>query len=522
MELSLLKDLLIQSGADPVLTLQLLEQVNRGDFHSSPVLPSDFPAPDGKSVLDMTAPVPPFPEPSIRENFSRFFPEESPEKYGDFHQGFFHTDMEKLTLLGLKLLGKTAVGILNGGSATSYGDEKKNRSYGEKIFEIYRDNLRAQSRDYEGQPKGISPAFLHPDGTPGPSFMELKIRALMIQSLCHLWATGEKAVPALFQMTSGGTDGPISQAINSYRDSPLLAPLFQEAGWETLEVHTGIQGLIGTFTPKNPQGLRSVFTWDSPEGPKALALPGGHGQNFRVLQNVYADLQKRGFSFAYLGNVDNLGFLMDPPSVALLALTGASAGFDFSFKTSVDVKGGLLYRDPAGKLNCGDLGVAIPGDEVKKAEAEGKGPLLFNCATGLFNLEYLNIHLEEIIRKLPLRLSEQDKDIGRYAQVEQVTWEVLGLLESPLIFAVEKRRRFLAAKLLIESYLTSGWKLDDPRFTDPELKEMKELATGLNQGLNNLLSGPYGMKLEGPRWVPLSIRELRQRFEKRGLADLRP
>jgi hypothetical protein len=35
---------------------------------------------------------------------------------------------------------------------------------------------------------------------------------------------------------------------------------------------------------------------------------------------------------------------------------------------------------------------------------------------------------------------------GRYAQTEQTTWEVLGLMEDPLIFAVAKEKRFVAAK----------------------------------------------------------------------------
>ena len=351
--------------------------------------------------------------------------------------------------------------------------------------------------------------------------MELKIRALVIQSLYHFWITGSKTRAAFFQMTSKGTNEPLKQALSTYKNSPLLFPLLETAGWDNLECITGIQGLIGTFTPKNAQGRRDIFTFTNQEETESLALPGGHGQNFRVLAPIYKSMAAEGRRFAYLGNVDNLGFLPDPLAIAVLALTGASAGFDFSFKTPVDVKGGVLYTTKEGRLNCGDIGVAIRTEDIKEAESQVDTELLFNCATGVFNLKYLTENLDRLISNLPLRLSEQDKDIGKYAQVEQVTWEVLGLLENPLIFAVEKNRRFLAAKLLIESFMTSGLKLDDPRFQIPELKDLKVLATGLNQGLGNLLQGPYGMKLENLRWAPLTLEELENRFKTRGLQDLR-
>src|SRR5690606_26464120 len=96
------------------------------------------------------------------------------------------------------------------------------------------------------------------------------------------------------------------------------------------------------------------------------------------------------------------------------------------------------------------------------------------------------------------------RDIGRYAQVEQVTWEVLGLVDRPVIFAVEKSQRFLAAQLLVESFLTSGRHLDSAVFSQPEHEPLRHLAVALHAGLQRLLAGPYRLQLEGGRWVPLS------------------
>ncbi len=185
-----------------------------------------------------------------------------------------------------------------------------------------------------------------------------------------------------------------------------------------------------------------------------LLLPGGHGQNFSVLKNIYKKLLDAGKKFVYLGNVDNIGFNIDPAEAALLALTGSQAGFDFAMKTPVDVKGGILVTDTNGRLNCGDIGAAVSKDDVEEAEKQGKN-ILFNCATGLFNLEYLVKNIDHIIDNLPLRISDQEKETGKYSQAEQITWEVLSLLDNFLIFGVNKYSRFLASKLLVENMIIS-------------------------------------------------------------------
>ena len=55
-----------------------------------------------------------------------------------------------------------------------------------------------------------------------------------------------------------------------------------------------------------------------------------------------------------------------------MALSGREAGFEFSFKTPVDIKGGILIRDTRGRLNCGDIGPAISKEQVARAENAGK------------------------------------------------------------------------------------------------------------------------------------------------------
>jgi UDP-N-acetylglucosamine pyrophosphorylase len=228
-----------------------------------------------------------------------------------------------------------------------------------------------------------------------------------------------------------------------------------------------------------------------------------------MLRDVYRRLYEQGKRFVYLGNVDNLGFTVDPVSVAYLALTGKQAGFDFSFRTPVDVKGGILVVDQEGKLNAADLGPAVSKEDADAAEKRGKN-ILFNCATGLFDLKYLVEHLDYIIEHLPMRISDQDKDAGKYSQAEQITWEIIGMLDDFLVFGIDKYDRFLAAKLLSETLMTSGIKLDDPNYPSSEdpSSDLKGIAAKLHGGLTEKLQTVYGMKRAGGRWVPKSAHEL--------------
>lgn len=497
-----LRRLLKDAGADPELTFLLLEQLNREGLAAQQAAAADFPSARDPRILDMAQAEFQIPNAEAEQLVRRLDLPGTLESWARRDKDLWVWGPSELEQLGLFLFRKYSYGVLNGGSATSYADLKKNAVYGQDILELYRSDLAAYEPLLRDQPKGCTPAFLHPDGSPGPDYLELKLRALLISCWRSQKAFGSYTPLAPFQMTSAATDGPVAQALERYRSSPYLVPWMEATGWDPTQVLTATQGLIGTFTPPDPQGQRGIFVADTAQGPRCLALPGGHGQNFRVLAPLQQKLEQQGGRWVSLGNIDNLGYLPDPLALALLALRGDEAGFDFSWRTPLDIKGGVLYQEPSGRLNCGDLGVALDRDQAFAAEAAGR-PLFFNCATGLFDLNILNRERERWSRDLPLRLSEQDKDIGRYAQVEQVTWEVLGLMDRPVIFAVAKQERFLAAKLLVESFLTSGRRLDDPVFQKPEHAALQTLAGVLHGGLKKLLAGPYRLSLRQGRWEPL-------------------
>jgi hypothetical protein len=298
-------------------------------------------------------------------------------------------------------------------------------------------------------------------------------------------------------MSSVGNDAELREAYADYARSPLLEPLARKTGLSACSFETGIQPLIAAFTHSGEGRPKRIFDHAHGRPDTAIALPGGHGQCFRILAPVLAGLHARGIRYAWIGNVDNMGYLPDPVELAMLALSGRPAAFDFALRTPVDVKGGILVEEGPGRRTVADIGPAISFDEVERLESEGAS-ILFNCATGLFDLDWLMPRLDDLARRLPVRVSDQDKDSGRYSQAEQVTWEVTGLLPSFLAFAVDKYDRFMAAKLLAETLLTSGVAMGDPRIP----AGLAATSRLLKAGLERKLSGPYGLVPSGGRWIP--------------------
>jgi len=426
-----------------------------------------------------------------------------------------------LTRIGISLYPRVAYGVLNGGSATSYADIAKNEALSPRAFELLKHTFNDAASAAEGAPKGTTSAYFERDGRPGPSFLLLKMRSLLIHALEYRLLTGNYETKPLpfFQMTSQATDAPLKAAYEKYRSDPLVKDLINKTGVDPSHCESAVQGLIGALSPSSAGLPRRIFDAAGGRPESALALPGGHGENFRILADIYRKLQADGIRWAYLGNVDNSGYTVDSVAIAILALRGANAAFEFSWKTSVDRKGGVLVQGPNGRLSVADIGQAISQKELDNEEECGKR-VLFNCATGLFNLDYLVPRLEYIADALPIRVSDQEKEAGNYAQAEQTTWEVLGLMENPLIFAVSKERRFVAAKTLMETLLASpiSAKLETAQEIDASLRAD---SMRLRRGLEKLLNDEYGFTLGADqRRRPLTANELEAALQKNGPSAL--
>ena len=416
------------------------------------------------------------------------------------NEGILHFTFDTLHKLGLYLIPYLSYGILNGGMATSYCDVKNNSKFNPELFAQTESDFGKLAQLCKGQPKGITPAYINPDGSPGYDFIELKMRSILRHIQQSQALTGKPASEyqhAIFQMTSYNTDEKLAARYKEYKNSPILRELIAQTGVDVTEPESAIQPLIPVFTPTTAGYPLSFF---KDKDKNYYALPGGHGQNFIVLRDIYKKLLKAGKKFVYLGNVDNIGFTITPVELAVLALSERQATFDFSFKTPVDIKGGILIRERNGHLTCGDIGRAVSNEFVKKNEDAGI-PILFNCATGLFNLEYLVENLERIIENLPIRLSNQNKDIGQYSQAEQITWEVIGLLDSLIIFAVEKYERFIASKLLMDNMLASDLECCRSYLAQHEDTDFVRAVRSVQKGLVWNLKEQYGLELQNGRWT---------------------
>lgn len=490
------------------LTFAILDRFNRGEFdHQGSIQVESLPQVDGKQIIDITGTIEYECDSEQCRALSADLLADTPiDSFGTEKNGRIRFDRQALYEIGMRLMPKVAYGILNGGSATSYVDEKKNRSFSEELYTLVTPVFEQAAAISKGKPKGVTPAFINPDGSPGPSFLELKMRALMIQALRYRKTFGppKYELLPLFQMTSLYTTEQVDIALQEYRKSPYLQQFERELYSSIFSPYTAVQPLIAAYTHSSEGRPKQLFThaWDTPGS--LLPLPGGHGQNFAVLAHIYRELYSQGYRYTYLGNIDNLGNTVDPVAVALLAVSGKQGAFEFSFKTPIDVKGGILVRDKFGKLNAVDIGPAISKQAVQDAESAGT-PILFNCASGIFDLKYLSEHIDVIASDLPTRFSDQDKDAGRYSQAEQITWEIIGMMDSPLILGVHKYDRFLASKLLLENLITSGIGLNKDNYP----ADLVPLAHKLHTGLQKALKGPYGLKQENGRWVPKNLEDIK-------------
>lgn len=488
---------LVSEGVNLDRMQELLDALNQGQFQDDGI-PDSARIPDisHPSIIDRRSPA--VLRMSAELVCARFTELELPftsESVGVSERGMIRFDEGALRRIGVFLYPKTAFGVLNGGCASSYVDEKKNHEYNAAALEKNRALFESLAQFAIGKPKGITPAYINPDGTDGYSFLLLKLRMLLEHKKIYQDMTGFSPCGVLpaFQLTSYHTDEAIQKAFREYILLPELKDLSDSLGCPAIEMYTETQCMMAAITHSSEGYPRRIFDRAYGKAHTGIALPGGHGQNFENLAHIYRKMHSMGIRYAWIGNIDNMGYTVDPVSLAIFALSGKDAAFEQSYRTPMDVKGGILITDGDGRFTCADIGPVLKPEALRGLTEQGK-PVLFNCGTGLFDLEKLIPMLPTIPLRLPHRVTDQDKAAGHYAQVEQITWEIIGLLDDPLFFAVEKNRRFIGAKYLLETIMTSF----PPDRSFPA--EIREVALSLHSGLMGLLESEYGLNCVEGRW----------------------
>jgi UTP--glucose-1-phosphate uridylyltransferase len=499
--------LLDQYGIDWKTSFYHLDRFNKGLLPSLPQVDQTIPQIDGNQIIDRAK----LPVLTIhKQELKRILGELSIsdhclDRWISLEPDPIVFTENQYETLGLLLMPWVSYGVLNGGMATSYCDKKKNQGANPHFYTASLKAFETFASEIQGKPKALAPGYYNQDLSPGENFLYLKtLSALQIakkrQTLLVNLGIGQQSTSILnplfpfFQMTSDGTNRAIQEGIELVCSDEHLINRAQSLGIDLGPWLTEIQPLLAAYTDHPTNKHIFLSAWGKPDTP--LGLPGGHGQNFQVLAPVYKHLYDLGKRFVYLSNIDNLGATPDPGALGYLILKEGDGAFDFSFKTKVDTKGGILVRTTEGKLTCGDIGPAITPEQVEISEQEGAS-ILFNCATGLFRLDRLIDNLPRIIDSLPVRFSNQSKDVGNYSQAEQVTWEVISLFDNPIILGVNKFERFLAAKMITDSFVTSG--ICDLHHHELEQEEI-ELAKNLQFGLEQRLTHQYGLLKQGHRW----------------------
>ncbi|TFG62006.1 MAG: hypothetical protein E4H36_09045, partial [Spirochaetales bacterium] len=255
-----------QKNIDVDLTLRILDMVNSGSLTAEQIRIKAVPSVDNTRILDMRGEATwPVSKKMLSIAVERF-PELSflleKLRRDATAGGILVLGRKDLYRAGIMLMPYVAYGILNGGSATSYADRRKNIDFHPAYFSLVEPVFNNMAGLCSGRSKGITPAFIQGNGSGGPSFLELKLRALLLKIRENELLTGGRftgCIP-LFQMTNITTNEEIGRALESYGESPLLRDLVNETGIGIREIKTGVQPLIAAFTPASPGRPRSIFS----------------------------------------------------------------------------------------------------------------------------------------------------------------------------------------------------------------------------------------------------------------------
>lgn len=140
-----------------------------------------------------------------------------------------------------------------------------------------------------------------------------------------------------------------------------------------------------------------------PDRPDLEWCPPGHGDLYTALgtSGVLADLLRKGFRYAFISNVDNVGGCPDPSLLAWFIRSGAPFLMEVVRRTPEDWKGGhLAHRRSDGRLVLRETAQCAPGD--RDAFRDHERYCYFNANNLWLRLEALREALDRGGGFLPL------------------------------------------------------------------------------------------------------------------------
>jgi UTP--glucose-1-phosphate uridylyltransferase len=161
-------------------------------------------------------------------------------------------------------------------------------------------------------------------------------------------------------------------------------------------------------------------------------------------------LLERGYEFAFVSNIDNLGAVVEPRILAWMARDGLPFVMEVATRTEADRKGGHLARRRSdGRLVLREI-AQTPGEDLDAFQATGRHPF-FNSNTIWIDLRELADALGESgVLGLPMIANSKtvdptDPSSPAVIQIETAMGAAIGVFEGAAAVHVP-RRRFLPVK----------------------------------------------------------------------------
>jgi UTP--glucose-1-phosphate uridylyltransferase len=229
----------------------------------------------------------------------------------------------------------------------------------------------------------------------------------------------------------------------------------RDASLKRLREHDGIQADVPLdFVQNKEPKVRAddLLPAEWPDDPSLEWCPPGHGDLYTALQTsgMLETLLDKGYRYAFVSNVDNLGAGLDPRILSWFADSGAPFLSEAIDRTEADKKGGHLALRPDGSLVLRET--AQTPDEDIDAFQDTDRHRFFNANNLWIDLQALQTVLTErgSVLGLPLIVNKKTVDPGDKSstpviQLETAMGAAIGAFDGAVALRVP-RRRFLPVK----------------------------------------------------------------------------
>jgi len=189
----------------------------------------------------------------------------------------------------------------------------------------------------------------------------------------------------------------------------------REASLRALERHPGLEvdvplDFLQNRGPKLRADDHEPIAWSA--DPRLEWAPPGHGDIYAALEasGMLQTLLDAGYTTAFVSNVDNLGAVLDPRTLAWLAEAEVPFLMEVVAGTAADRKGGHIARLPDGRLVLRETAQVPPGDAASFRDF--RRWRFYNTNNLWFDLRALRALLEERggVVDLPLIVNHKTVD----------------------------------------------------------------------------------------------------------------